>query len=69
LLFYPDGKRSSNLDHGQVYARAAPNIQILAGRDGDANVQNINPVNRDMRAEGNPGAALFVRQRAVSMGL
>ena len=57
LLFYPDGKKSSNPDHGQVYPRAAPNLQLLGGRNGDGNAQNgAQPAERDARGEAQAGA-------------
>jgi hypothetical protein len=68
LLFYPDGKRSSNSDHGQVYARAAPNIQLLAGREGDANAQNINPV--QLRGEAHQqGTVLLTQFKGLSVSV
>jgi hypothetical protein len=56
LLFYPDGKKSSHVEHGQVYPRGGPNLQLLGPQDADGIAQNANqPEERDPRAEGQQG--------------
>ena len=60
LLFYPDGKKSSNSDQGnQMYPRvqAAANFQLLGPRDG--NGQNP-PAERDARGEGQQGVCMLL---------
>jgi hypothetical protein len=57
LLFYPDGKKSSNSDHGnQMYPRVQANFQLLGPRDGPANAQNP-PAERDGRGQAAQGAS------------
>lgn len=62
LLFYPDGKKSSNSDHAnQMYPRvqaAAANFQLLGPRDG--NGQNP-PAERDARGEGQQGMSVVLK--------
>jgi hypothetical protein len=68
LLFYPDGKKSSNSDHGHVYPRMPGNLQLLGGREGDANGANPNAAGeRDARAEpANQHGASLLRRTSIA---
>jgi hypothetical protein len=66
LLFYPDGKKSSHADHGQVYPRQLPNMHFV-GRDGDGQAANGNGADRDGRGDENRGAFFPLRPEIVAL--